>query len=447
MRSDFTVFKRKVPSGKRVVYYYAYDENGVRKGPWTTNCLTITEARNYIYGLIRKGALLPNKTKPVTFGEFAGGFWERGSEYIKNQDGRADITDTYIENCQRMLKNQILPFFANKELKSITPKEVNDWLLGFKNRETVIDGEAKVTAYQNTYANTVFGTLHTMLGYAAEKELIPSNPCAKVKKLKNDRREIQILTPEEVTRLFPKRHKSIWGGKEIAYAANRLASITGMRIGEILGLRGEFVSDKYIYICGQYTDKGYQNHTKTKENRHIPLMPEMMGILRGLMKKNGNGFLFSLDGGAKPVSTTYITREFNRALIRTGISMEEIRRRNLSMHSWRHFVNTDLLRQGLTIQQVQSVTGHKSIRSTGMYSHLDPRLIEDIVKAQTAITTGRKKKAKLDETCEPITPSQKSEKPQSGNKPNLTLVKYTEEKQTRKRNKHGNSHSPDLMQF
>jgi len=433
MRNDFTVFKRRVPSGKKVVYYYAYDENGERKGPWTTNCLTITEARNYIYGLIKKGVLLPNKTKPILFGEFAEGFWDRNSEYIKNQDGRADITDTYIGNCQRMLKNQILPFFDNRPLRSITAKEVNDWLLGFKTRETVVDGETKVTAYQNTYANTVFGTLHTMLGYAAEKELIPSNPCAKVKKLKNDRKEIQILTPDEVARLFPKRYKSIWGGKEIAYAANRLASLTGMRIGEILGLRGEFVSDKFIYVCGQYTDKGYQNHTKTKENRHIPLMPEMMDILRGLMKLNGKGFVFSLDGGAKPVSTTYVTREFNRALVRIGVSMEEIRRRNLSMHGWRHFVNTDLLRQGLTIQQVQSVTGHKSIRSTGMYSHLDPRLIDDIVKAQTAIATGKKKKAKPDGIGENNEHLAKNKKPQSGTAPTLTLVKGREEKEIPKR--------------
>jgi len=49
MCSDFTVLKRKVPLGKKVEYYCAYDENGIRKELWTTNYLTITEARNYIY--------------------------------------------------------------------------------------------------------------------------------------------------------------------------------------------------------------------------------------------------------------------------------------------------------------------------------------------------------------------------------------------------------------
>ena len=103
------------------------------------------------------------------------------------------------------------------------------------------------------------------------------------------------------------------------------------------------------------------------------------------------------------------------------------------MHGWRHFVNTDLLRQGLTVQQVQSVTGHKSIRSTGMYSHLDPRLIDDIVKAQTAIATGKKKKAKPDGTGETKAPIPKDSKPQSGIAPTLTLVKGREEKEVPKR--------------
>jgi integrase len=34
--------------------------------------------------------------------------------------------------------------------------------------------------------------------------------------------------------------KAGMGEKEIAYTANRLASLTGMRAGEILGLRGEY---------------------------------------------------------------------------------------------------------------------------------------------------------------------------------------------------------------
>ena len=187
-----------------------------------------------------------------------------------------------------------------------------------------------------------------MFTEAVKRKLIKANPCANVKKLKNDSRTVKILTAEEVKKLFPENPLAIWSG-EIYYAANRLASLTGMRPGEVMGLKGEFVFDRYIRVCGQYGKYGYKNHTKTKENRDIPLLPEMLEVLRGLMKKNGNGFVFSENGGAIPVDPLPMRKEFHRALKRIGLTDEEIRARGLSPHSWRHFVNTELQVQGLTL--------------------------------------------------------------------------------------------------
>jgi integrase len=390
MRNDFTLFLREIPGGSKVFYYYAYDKDGLRRGPWTTKCVKRTAARNYCHALLKKGSLIPDRKKAVTFGEYAEGFWERWSEYIKRQESRRDITDTYISNCKKYVANQLLPFFADTPLGKFTEKGINDWLLGFKDRKVIKDGQEEIVHYQNTYANSVFGTLNVMLAEAVRRELIPSNPCEKVMRLKNDRKKLEILTVQEVQKLFPKNYKSVWGDKEIPYIANRLASFTGMRIGEVLGMRGEFVFDDYLQVCGQYGEFGYKPYTKTKENRNIPLLPEMMGLLRKLMNKNGKGFVFSLDGGATPVTQTYIRRGFDRALKNIGIDEKEIKRRALSLHCWRHFLNTELQRQGLTIQQVQSVTGHRSNRMSEWYSHIDARQIADVAKAQEAIS-GKKK--------------------------------------------------------
>jgi integrase len=123
-------------------------------------------------------------------------------------------------------------------------------------------------------------------------------------------------------------------------------------------------------------------------------MPEMMALLRKLMIKNGKGFVFSLDGGATPVSNTYIRRAFDSALQKIGIKKTEIQRRGLSLHGWRHFLNTELQRQGLTLEQVQSVTGHKTDRMSEWYSHLDARNIADVVTAQAAIAGTKKPEPK-----------------------------------------------------
>ncbi|MDR2786588.1 MAG: hypothetical protein LBB83_11820, partial [Treponema sp.] len=179
-----------------VVFYYAYDDKDVRQGPWTTKCQSITAARNYCNRLIKTDSLIPilkvfnhKRGKLLTFGEFASGFWEHGSGYLDNQEGRADITPAYIDNCKKMTANQILPFFADTPLEKITYKDINKWLLGFKNREITVDGKNEIKSYKNTYANTVLGTLNTMMSYAVEQELIKVNPCARVKRLKNDRKK------------------------------------------------------------------------------------------------------------------------------------------------------------------------------------------------------------------------------------------------------------------
>jgi integrase len=299
MRNDFTLFLRKYPNGSKVFFYYAYDENGQRQGPWTTKCVQKTAAKNYCHRLFKDGALLPDRNKAITFGEFAKGFWERGSEYVKNQESRGDITDTYIYNSRNMLNTHILPYFADTPLGKITDKGVNEWLLGFRERKVEKNGKTEIVRYQNTYANTVFAALKVMLSEAVRRGLITANPCDKVKRLKNDRKKMEILTVEEVQKLFPENYQTVWSNK-IAYAVCRLASLTGMRIGEILGLRGEYVFDNYICVCGQYGQYGYKPYTKTKEDRNIPLIPEMIALLRGF--NNGNGFVFSLKGGAIPVS-------------------------------------------------------------------------------------------------------------------------------------------------
>jgi integrase len=228
-----------------------------------------------------------------------------------------------------------------------------------------------------------------------------------VKRLKNDRKNLEILTPGEVLKMFPSDYTTVWGDKEVVFAANRLASLTGMRIGEVLGLKGEYVYDDHILVCGQSNRYGYKKSTKTKKDRTIPLLPEMIGLLRKLMVKNGSGFVFSEDGGVSPLTRDTVAYGFSGALRTIGINDAERNRRGLSLHGWRHFLNTSLLTQGMTIEQVQGVTGHLSKQTTELYNHIDARQMTDVLKAQEAIY-GKTKK-------EPP--------PENNTAPALTLVK------------------------
>jgi integrase len=207
----------------------------------------------------------------------------------------------------------------------------------------------------------------------------------------------------------------------IQCVANKIAALTGMRCCEVLGLRGEYVFDDHIFLNAQYIKKYGYRATKTKIKHHIPLTAQVVAELRKLMKLNGQGYIFSLDGGAKPVTGRHIYNGLQKALINIGITEKEIKERGLNIHAWRHFCNTELQKGGLSIQKVQAVTGHKSVSSTERYTHFDPMDFGEVPKIQAALL---KKKPKKKETIDDNSANEL---------PVLTLVKKSDIKDAKRK--------------
>jgi integrase len=374
IHSNYTLYSRVVPSGKRVYYYYAWDENNVRRGGWSTGQSTVTAARLYCDKLLRAGKLIPNSGYMPTFAEYAEGWWEwETCAYLKKRRKRHNLTQAYADNNKKNLKNHLLPYFGNMPVNKITKDDIEAWF------DKLIE-----EGYQNTSINGYFGTLKTMLIEAAARKIIPANPIEKMEKLVNDRREIKIITLEEFKKLFVGDWKRIWDNDRISYTANKLAALTGMRASEVLGLKGGFVYDDHIYLCKQYDEYGYRD-TKTKDKHNIPLPRKMIDELAELKSMNGDGFVFSLDGGGTPLCLKTMNDDYHRALRNIGISDDEIAERHLHLHGWRHFFNTELLKGGLTIPQTQAVTGHKSERMTEWYLHFDPNEFAQARKVQEGL--------------------------------------------------------------
>jgi integrase len=360
MHNDFTLFTRKVPSGKTVVYYYAYDDEGRRLGPWTTGEANKTAARNYCNRLNREGRLLPGPKGIPTFEEYSKGFWEwETCPYLKDRRKRKNLTRAYADKNKKVVQSQLLPYFGNMRLDKITPEVIEEWF------DHMTNG-----GYKNTTTNGYFGTLKTMLKWAAKKKVIPGDPLVDIERLMNDQKKLVIITREEFKAIFVKDWRKVWNNDLLLCTANKMAALTGMRCSEVLGLRGEYVYDDHIFLCAQYDEYGYRE-TKTKVKHHIPLAAELVADLRQLMRVNGQGFLFSLDGGATPVTRRHLYNGFRMALNNIGMTDKEIADRGLTLHAWRHFCNTELQKAGLSVQKVQAVTGHKSERMTELYTHFD----------------------------------------------------------------------------
>jgi hypothetical protein len=233
MHNDFTLFFRTVPSGKNVVYYYAYDDEGNRLGPWTTGQPNKTAARNYCNRLNRQGKLLPGPKDMPTFEEYSAGFWDwDNSPYLKERKKRRKLTQAYADKNQRVVEYTLLPYFGKMKIDKITAEDIEKWF------DYMIQEK-----YKHTTINGYYGTLKTMLVWAAKKRIISGDPFAALERLLNDRRDLKIVTEDEFKDLFVTDWRNVWGNDLLRCTANKLAALTGMRMCEVLGLKGEFVYD------------------------------------------------------------------------------------------------------------------------------------------------------------------------------------------------------------
>jgi integrase len=325
---------------------------------------------------------------------------------------RRPLEEDYEKRCKSMMQQFLVPYFGKMRMDRITEEEIDFWLVNFIDREkrkntrnvTQKDAAALVPKkLKASYGNIVFGVLRLMLKQAVKRHIIPYSPADNVEKLQAEKKQIEILTLAECKELFAPKPKALPAVEvkaipagvparfdrkgfalETAKMANLVAACTGMRIGEVLGLKGEYVFADYIRVNGQYKTSGY-GPTKTRTKRNIPLSPAIMDGLRKLVAINGNGYLFSVNGGAKPITRYYFNKYLTSGLKDIGIEGEEKKRRNLTPHAWRHFLNTALRSKGITDAKVQSITGHQTQEMTDHYTHFNNAEFADVREVQNTL--------------------------------------------------------------
>jgi integrase/recombinase XerD len=342
--------------------------------------------------LFREGRLIPRK-KTMTFGEFGEGWWDiKTCKYLQLRQLSDPLSDNTIDLNRDNTRNYLKGFFGPYQMGDISVETVKAWLLHMGAR-----GLAKSTI------NGALKTLRTMLYEAVSRGIITENPAKSVKELKMEEAKRIILTLEEVDSLFPDNWEAVWKN-EVIYRVHLIASCTGMRIAELRGLKGERVFEDHIQVCAQYNSRhGYKEKTKTKRDRIIPIAEEVWEFFEPLLNVNGEGYVFSEDGGVKPISYERINRAFGEALETIGISHEERMKRNLTIHAWRHFFNTLMRDEDIPDAKVQEVTGHLTKKETDHYTHFDARKFSEVRAVQAKLlnqgkgkpnTTGKAAKEK-----------------------------------------------------
>lgn len=362
----FTLIKRKLKSSNKGVWYYRfYDSDGVRKTR-STGETSRTAAYTVVMNLYSTGKLgETNNRIAILLSDYANHFfdWEN-SVFLKEERERGrHYSRVSCEKRQLQVDHDILPYFKNTRIDLITTAMIEKWMQRLKDERGLM----------NTTINAKYSLLSVIMKEAARKGIIKYNPCLNVKILASDERERGMLTLDEARKLL--NTDSLWDNK-LYHIGNRLAAVSGMRLREIVALRGMDIKADHIVVEHSYDKYGLKK-TKTKDKRKIAIVPSLMNELHALKFEDDTKFIFSKTG-KKPISANMLMVALYEAMSRMGISQEERKERNITFHSWRHFAASQMAANNISNEKRMKLTGHKTASMLEHYTHFDAESMRDV---------------------------------------------------------------------
>ena len=363
----FTVYRRPTRKKKRFIYYIQFrDEHGKRKTAVSSGKTNRADAECWAYQrTAERSVQSPKKQK---FKDYASNWflWEK-CEYVERRRSRRNYCRSYADKQRAYLRNHILPYFRNRELCSITDVDIDRWLLKVKKQ------------YSPATANRALSVLKIMMKEAKRRRLISENPAAAVEKLAEKPRVKGILELSEFRLLFdPEKVQDVWDGSLFHYALNMLASVTGLRMGEIQAIRWQCVHENYIQIDRSW-DRKYGLKEPTAQSHRFASIPPVIHDCLSLLRRleplaEDDVIVFHGDNLHQPIDHKVVEKRLYRAFSRIGITEEQRRSRNLTFHSWRHFLNSNL-RSLVADPDLQKLTGHRTLAMTNHYDHVTAQAI------------------------------------------------------------------------
>jgi integrase len=259
-----------------------------------------------------------------------------------------------FEMAQSDFIKHLKPFFENFFLHEID----NALLLKFQARQKTIKYRDHTLA--NRTVNIHMGLIRKIMKYAEAKGYIEASKL-KYPMLRESKRLHAFFTHEEIQKLIEAISYTL------ARERIRFGRLTGLRPKELAYLAWDDID--FVSKTLKVQSKPEFNFiVKTDEERIIPLNKEAIEILQSLPQKGR--WVFSQN--SKPVLS--IRRALKSAAKKAGI----IKRVTPGM--LRHTFATHLLQQGVDIEIVRQLMGHKSIETTQKYLHSMKQALRDAVE-------------------------------------------------------------------
>jgi len=283
----------------------------------------------------------------------------------KTADCKISTLDFYRRNFHRYIE----PEFGQRNISSLRPEQLQRFVTRMAKN------------YSKSTASTSHFLLYDSLQQAVQSGIISKNPMDSVTTPKFTRREKKkALTKEQEDKFLEYMKDSRY------YPICRMATLTGMRIGEILGLSWSDIDYRtceihirhtlsYIPGKGQYLDTPKSEASR----RTIPMMKN--GKLYSLLKERSivqkkerllvgkywkpkaglDDLVFTTEFGT-PICDTNIRKEMDKAIAR--MQEEDKTVPHFSLHTLRHCFATRCIENGMDPKTLQAILGHSSFAVT-----------------------------------------------------------------------------------
>lgn len=265
----------------------------------------------------------------MRFAELASLYQRDHSEVVKTDGGLRD---------RQALKN-ILPVLGNINIESIDTADINSY------RNHRIKSPKKSRGRGNISPGTVnreLAIIGSILNWGMSMGHCKPLRSIRIQKMRDRTSSYRILDSAEESVLLTalRRHQR---------PIIRTALLTGMRIGEILGLQKGDIDWSLRVI----------KLTRTKNNRSrvIPISPKLEKILR-VAWDNPSIFIFTYAG--RPIKS--INHGFRSAVTRAGVAP-------IRIHDLRHTAATRMLLAGVDVITIKEILGHSSLEMVMRYAH------------------------------------------------------------------------------
>ena len=336
--------------GKHYVVDY-YDATGRRRreaiGPNLHEAKQVLAEREWE----RRNGKFRLRRKSITMAEFTAK-WDEDYLVVRQQLGR--LKESTLVGYRVNLRVHIQPFFGRTRLDEIGLPHVREFVKAMLAKQLKPATVLKAVAI-----------VKEMFKHAVQWGYLDANPALYIERPRVEIEEMEILTPPEIRRLFE-------AAEEPVRTLLLCAVLTGMRRGELLGLKWEDIDfeGNRIHVRRALWRRKFVTPKSRRSRRAIDMGPTLKAALGRLPSRFKGEIVFTSPEGGVMDPDNFSSRDWARVLRRSKL-------KRIRFHDLRHTYASLLIAQGAHPKYIQVQLGHASIQTTlDRYGHLMPEMHE-----------------------------------------------------------------------